>query len=110
MLAAHNHYTLDKTVLERVQEKHDQAEEEKRIAEEKRNEKQKAADEKFYKVAKKCVTGKSLTVDDMKCLISRAKTGTDSPVKSKKADVELQFIRRKPRIDGLIAALQINQV
>ena len=33
-------------MLERVQEKHDQAEEEKRIAEEKRNEKQKAADEK----------------------------------------------------------------
>ncbi len=35
VLASNNHYALDKTVLERVQQKHDQAEEEKRVAEEK---------------------------------------------------------------------------
>jgi hypothetical protein len=95
VLASYNHYTLDEAVLDRMQEKHDQAEEEKRVAEAKRSEKQRAADEKFYKTAEKCVSGKPLTVDDMKCLISRAKLSIDSPVKSKKVDVELQYIRRK---------------
>ncbi len=86
MLASHNHYTLDKAVLDRVQEKHDQAKEEKRVTEEKRNEKQRAMDVKFYKTAEKCISGKSLTVDDMKCLIGRAKLSTDLAVKSKRAD------------------------
>jgi len=110
VLASNNHYALDKTVLERVQQKHDQAEEEKRVAEEKRNEKQWAASEKFYKTAEKYLSGRSLNVDDMKCLILRVKSGTDSPLKSKKAEVELQYNRRKQQIDDLIASLRINPV
>jgi hypothetical protein len=97
-------------VLEHVQQKHDQAEEEKRVAEEKRNEKQRAANEKFYKTAEKYLSGRSLNVDDMKCLILRMKSGTGSPLKSKKAEVELQYIRWKQRIKNLIATLRINPV
>ncbi len=99
VLASNNHYTLDKMVLERVQQKHDQAEEEKRVPEEKRNEKHWAANEKFYKMAEKYHSGRSLYVDDMKCLILCVKSGTDSPLKSKKAEVELQYNRRKQQID-----------
>jgi hypothetical protein len=59
VLASHNHYTLDdKAVLDHLQEKRDEAKEEKRVAEEKRNEKQKAMDEKLYKTTKKCISGK----------------------------------------------------
>ncbi len=95
VLASNNHYTLDKMVLEHVQQKHDQAKEEKRVAEEKRNEKQQAANETFYKMAEKYLSGRSLNVDGMKCLILHVKSGTDSPLKSKKAEVELQYIRWK---------------
>jgi hypothetical protein len=93
-----------------VQQKHDQAEEEKRVADEKRNEKHQAANEKFYKTAEKYISGRSLNVDDMKCLILRVKSGTDSPLKSKKAEVELQYNRRKQRINDLLATLRINPV
>ncbi len=44
------YYAFDKTVLECVQQKHEQDEEEKRVAVEKRNEKQWVANEKFYKM------------------------------------------------------------
>jgi hypothetical protein len=110
VLSSNKHYTLDKKVLERVQQKHDQAKEEKRVADEKRNEKHRAANEKFYKMAEKYISGRSLNVDDMKCLILRMKSGTDSPLKSKKAEVELQYNRRKQRINDLIATLRINPV
>jgi hypothetical protein len=55
-------------------------------------------------------SGRSLHVDDMKCLILHMKSGTDSPLKSKKAEVELQYNRQKQRIDDLIATLRINPV
>jgi hypothetical protein len=110
VLASNNHYTLDKMVLECVQQKHDQAEEEKRVAEAKSNEKHRAANEKFYKMAEKYLSGRSLNIDDTKCLILRMKSGTDSPLKSKKAEVELQYNRRKQRINDLIATLRINPV
>jgi hypothetical protein len=80
------------------------------VADEKRNEKHRAANEKFYKTAEKYISGRSLNVDDMKCLILCVKSGTDSPLKSKKAEVELQYNRRKQRIDDLIATLRINPV
>ncbi len=104
-LASNNHYTLDKMVLDRVQEKHDHAEEEKKVAEQKRHDKQRAADEKFYKTAQKFVDGWLLTVDDMKCLILRVKNNSDSPAKSKKADVEQQFYNRKQRIEDIVSTL-----
>lgn len=109
-LASNNHYTLDKMVLDRVQEKHDRAEEEKKVAEQKRHDKQRAADEKFYKTAQKFVDGRLLTVNDMKCLILRVKNNSDSPVKSKKADVEQQFYNRKQRIEDIVSTLRLNPV
>jgi hypothetical protein len=50
-------------------------------------------------MAEKYHSGRSLYVDDMKCLILCVKSGTDSPLKSKKAEVELQYNRRKQQID-----------
>jgi uncharacterized FlaG/YvyC family protein len=74
------HYTLDKMVLECMQQKHDQAKEEKRVAEEKKNEKHRAANEKFYNMAEKYLSSRSLNVDDMKCLILCVKSGFDLPL------------------------------
>ncbi len=45
-------------MLDHLQEKRDEAKEEKRVAEEKRYEKQKAMDEKLFKTTKKCISGK----------------------------------------------------
>jgi hypothetical protein len=64
------------------------------VAEEKRNEKQKAANEKLYKMAEKYL-GRYCNVDEMKCLILCVESGTDSPLTSKKAEVELQYNMRK---------------
>ncbi len=97
-LASNNHYTLDKLVLDRVQEKHSHAEEEKKVAEQKRIDKQQAADKKFYKTAQKFVDSRLLTIDDMKYLILRVKSNSDSPVKAKKADVEQHLTIRNSKL------------
>jgi hypothetical protein len=65
------------------------------VAEEERKEKHWAANEKFYKMAEKYLSGRSFNVDNMKCLILHEKSGTDSPLKSKKAEVDLQYNRWK---------------
>jgi hypothetical protein len=110
VLAANNHYVLDRMILNQVQEKHDMDEAAKQVAEQKRNEKKRSADEKFYKVAEKFVSGAQLSVDDMRCLLLRVKSRTDSPLRTKKADVERQYNDRKHRIEEVISAMRISLV
>ncbi len=83
VLAANNHYVLDQMILNQVQEKHDMDEAAKQVAEQKRNEKKRSADEKFYKVAEKFAIGAQLSVDDMRCLLLRVKSRTESPLKQR---------------------------
>ncbi len=97
-------------ILNQVQEKHDIDEAAKQAAEQKRNEKKRSADEKFYKVAEKFTNGALLSVDDMRCLLLRVKSRTDSPLKTKKADVERQYNDRKHRIEEVISAIRISVV
>ncbi len=82
----------------------------KQVAEQKRNEKKWSADEKFYKVAEKFVSGAQLSVDDMRCLLLWVKSCTDSPLRTKKADVERQYNDRKHRIEEVISAMRISLV
>jgi hypothetical protein len=97
-------------ILNQVQEKHDIDEAAKQAAEQKRNEKKRSADEKFYKVAEKFTNGALLSVDDMKCLLLQVKSHNDSPLKTKKADVERQYNDRKHRIEEVISAIRISVV
>ena len=96
-LAAHNHYILDDTVLELVVKKHEQeeaaqkaAEMRKKAAEQKREECLKNALKKFSE------SPNTLTVPDTKALLTAAMESTDSPVKSKKAELQQQLYR-EPR-------------
>ena len=91
-LAANNHYTLDEPVLQMVVEKHQQEEAaqkavvmRKMAAELKQAERQKKALEKitFYP--------NGLTVPKMKALVTAATNAEDSPIKSKKADLQGQL-------------------
>jgi len=96
-LVAHNHYILDDTVLELVVKKHEQeetaqkaAEMRKKAAEQKREECLKNALKKFSE------SPNTLTVPDTKALLTAAMESTDSPVKSKKAELQQQLYR-EPR-------------
>ncbi len=100
-LAANNHYTLDQTVLDMVIMKHNEEEaakkaieERKKAAEMKRAETLKKALEKFAL----CPNG--LTVPDLKVLVTAASNISDSPVKTRKADLQAQLYR-EPRYNRI---------
>jgi hypothetical protein len=93
---AHNHYILDDTVLELVVKKTKNEQEEaaqkaaemwKKAAENKRDECLTKALGKFSE------SPSTLTVPDLKALVAAAMESTDSPVKSKKADLQQQLYR-----------------
>jgi hypothetical protein len=101
VLAANNHYTLDETVLEMVIDKHNEEEAAKKAIEERK----KAADLKRAETLKKalekfalCPNG--LTVPDLKVLVTAATNTTDSPVKTRKADLQAQLYR-EPRYNRI---------
>ena len=106
-LAANNHYTLDETILELVVQKHEQEEAaqkavemRKKAAEQKKEEFLKKALGKFYDAPS------TLTVPDLKALVTAATQSTDSPVKSKKVELQQQLYR-EPRL-GRVQAMSNN--
>jgi hypothetical protein len=106
-LAANNHYVLDENIRDLVYAKHQAEEaaqaaasERRRAAEEKKTENLNKALEKF----KICPNG--LTVPEMKALVVAATNTTDSPVKSRKADLQAQLYR-EPRY-GRVQAMANN--
>lgn len=106
-LAANNHYTLDETILELVVQKHEQEEAaqkavemRKKAAEQKKEEFLRKALGKFYDAPS------TLTVPDLKALVTAATQSTDSPVKSKKVELQQQLYR-EPRL-GRVQAMSNN--
>jgi septal ring factor EnvC (AmiA/AmiB activator) len=106
-LAANNHYVLDENICDLVYAKHQAEEaaqaaasERRRAAEEKKTENLNKALEKF----KICPNG--LTVPEMKALVVAATNTTDSPVKSRKADLQAQLYH-EPRY-GRVQAMANN--
>ena len=100
-LAANNHYTLDQTVLDMVVMKHNEEEAAKKAIKERK----KAAEMKHAETLKKalekialCPNG--LTVPDLKVLITAASNISDSPVKTRKADLQAQLYR-EPRYNRI---------
>ncbi len=91
VLAANNHYTLDETVLKMVIDKHNEEaakkaiEERKKAADLKRAETLNKALEKFVL----CPNGPTIT--DLKVLVTASTNTTDSPVKTRKADLQAQL-------------------
>jgi hypothetical protein len=110
-LAANNHYVLDENVRDLVYAKH-QAEqaaqaavdERRRAAEEKKTQSLKNALQKF------AVCPNGLTVPEMKALVAAATTATDSPVKSRKAELQAQLYRepRYGRVQAMANDLRLT--
>ena len=101
VLAANNDYTLDKMVLKMVINKRNEEEATKKAIEERK----KAADLKQAETLKKalekfalCPNG--LTVPDLKVLVTAASNISDSPVKTRKADLQAQLYR-EPRYNRI---------
>jgi hypothetical protein len=93
VLAANNHYTLDETVLKMVVNQHNEEEATKKAIEERK----KAADLKQAEILKKalekfalCPNG--LTVPDLKVLVTAASNTSDSPVQTRKAELQVNCI------------------
>jgi hypothetical protein len=89
VLAANNHYTLDETVLEMVVDKHNEEEATTKAIEERK----KAAELKQAETLKKelekfalCPNG--LTIPDLKVLVTAVSNNSDSPVKTRKAELQ----------------------
>ena len=110
-LAANNHYVLDENVRDLVYAKH-QAEqaaqatvdERRRAAEEKKTQSLKNTLQKF------AVCPNGLTVPEMKALVAAATTATDSPVKSRKAELQAQLYRepRYGRVQAMANDLRLT--
>ena len=110
-LAANNHYTLDDTVLELVLQKYEQEEAAQKAAKMRK----KAAEQKREEFLKKALgkfsdSPNTLTVPDLKALVTAATQSTGSPVKSKKAELQQQLYRepRLSRVQAMSNNLQLT--
>jgi hypothetical protein len=91
-------------VLHRVEEINLEAGNKKKAASENRDIKECERKEKLHAVAAKYVSNPSgsLNADELKLMLSGAKDKTDSPIKTRKGDLKIQFDHRVDKVTSMI--------
>jgi hypothetical protein len=98
-LAINDVWFLGPNVLGKVREKEDADNEKKRASEIKKAQQQEKEEGKFRQAYQKYVRNERLVADDLKVLLRKVKERDDSPLRSKIAELQQQWNKRKVRLD-----------
>jgi hypothetical protein len=92
-------HVLGKDLLQKVQEKEDQEQQKKNAVKRRKNNQQDKERDAFRESYHKYVNNQRLTNNDLRNLLRNVRKRDDSPIRTKKAELHQQWLKRKERLD-----------